>query len=1239
MSERPNTEANALSASVGCLLSTKQRVVVVLVLMLLAVGLALGVSGRLNWREPTPQVAKLEERIAKRVTDNWKQINELGILLADRSLQDMYDEAFAFYQNKLQPKEVELLVFRNDTLVFWSSDIDMLPEKTDGQVRLRRVSGCRYLVQQRTLEAGLCCVLLSRFYMDYPYQNRLLHNGFCSDFDCMEGYTPSRSQSYGAVQVRVDGVEPFYMIPTDIARLGISQFKPWARWIAVLLLCCAVLVWLGAPFFRRHPALRMFLMMLWLVGIRAFTLRDGFADVRSSLLFSPELFASSALNSSLGDFLINAVVFFALISMLYVFALTHAGNWRISGNRAMAALFALPVWAVFGLADFNFTELVLNSTLPLELQHIFSLNVYTLVAYLAMVCWFSSALLLLSAWLGMFGRKLGIRTAVLVMLLSLLVYSVLAVLSLVPMSLLGLAWTLFVAAIMLLRWYSPMAKRGWIVGLAAVVAVYSTLLVLRNSRQKDDEIGRMLAIGLSSERDPLAELLLGQIAPRLQADTLVAEYLGNIEQRSAELYTYLRREYFRDYLNRYDMRATVCLPDVVMWLDNATQPEECSTYYGGIIERYGTPLSNSGFHFLNLKNGAINYMGQLRFALADAPRLLFVELESRPNWEQQGYPELLVEGKPPQRKLYGHSYAKYHGGRLISQGGDFDYPLELGALNLSADYTAVTEFGGYVHTTYSDTPGSLILVSRKRDGLLNITAAAIYSWVFYLLALYVLLRIARWSVSRGRPAPSFKSRIKWAMGLIIVLSMLLVAGGTLLYSVRNFEHRTQRNLSEKLMSITLELYRDLPMLHDIEINREALQERLIGLSNIFYTDINIYDTTGLIAVTSRPDMFERGLMGRRMDYRAWSEVHWGACAKFVGHEAIGDAQFLSAYVPIVSAGGEIVAYLNLPYFTKSGDLSNELYSIVVAILNVYTLMLLLSVLVGIVISEQITRPLALIRNRMRQVSISGQNLPIEYDGSDEVGQLVSEYNRMLKELEVSAQALVRSQRESAWREMARQVAHEVKNPLTPIKLSLQHLIRAKKAGMEGWDGLFDRFARSLEEQIDALSRIASEFSAIAKLPSAQAEPIDLRGVLADVLNMFVGYADSKINITFSDAIAHETETIVVANRDQLMRVFNNLIINAIQAIGMEREGMVEVRLAAGADGFMRVEVSDSGCGIASDVLPKLFVPNFTTKTGGTGLGLAISKAIVETCSGQIGVESQQGQGATFWVELPYASVE
>ncbi|MBQ9469941.1 MAG: HAMP domain-containing histidine kinase [Bacteroidales bacterium] len=1217
-------------------MSSQRRLLLAATLCVVAV--AMGAAARLNGiAERSPRVAELEARIARRLEHNRVLAHELGLTLRNASPRMAHARALEFYSQQLQPAGVELLVFRHDSLLFWSSNIDLPPDTTDGPARLLRYSSCRFLAQSLKLGQGLYGLMLSRFYMDYPYQNDLLHNGLCAGYRCMEGYAPSRSQSYGAVPIEPQGMERFYMVPTDLARLStMPAWVLWMQWAAALLLAVAMSIALSVKPIAKRPGLRLAATTLGLVGLRAISMWADVPATQGSRLFDPELFAHNALNPSLGDFFVNSLVAFTIIALLYNFTATRAVRWPLGQSCPAAFVAALAVWGIFGIADSSLVALVRHSTLPLEPIPMLNLNIYSGVAYLSMACWICGALLMLSAWVKLFVSGLGLRTALAVLLSSWGLGCGLLVLLPTSITWFGPALAALMATVMLVQRIRLPHRQGngMFLVLVAMAAVYSAMVVLHCSRQKDDEIRQLLAIGLSTERDPLAELLLAQIGSRIQSDTTVAQHIAHIDQHGTDLYDHLRRGHFRDYLTRYDMRATVCTPGAEIWPDSADAPIACEQHFRDIIERYGTPLGASAFHFLNLQNGAVNYIGQMLF---DGGRVqLFVELESRPSWEQLGYPELLMVGRSPKHKFYGHSYAKYHHGRLISQWGEFDYPLSTTGLHLPPGPRTRIVLNGYVHTVHSTSPDNLVLVSQQREHLLSITTSAVYSFVFYLVAMFALLRLSRWGVRlRCRGAkPSFKNRVKWAMGLIVVLSMLLVGIGTLLYSVRNFDHRIHKNLSEKLMSITLELYRDLPMLHDIDLHRDALQDKLIGLSNVFYTDINIYDTTGLLAITSRPEVFDRGLVGHRMDCQAWSEVHLGACAKFVGREAIGGAKFLSAYVPITSSGSRTIAYLNLPYFTKGEELTNELHSIVMAIVNIYTLMLMLAVAVAIVISEQITRPLALIRDKMRRVSISGRNDPIEYSGHDEVGQLVGEYNRMLMELDRSTRALAQSQRENAWREMARQVAHEVKNPLTPIKLSLQHLIRAKKAGAESWDALFDRFASSLNEQIDTLSRIASEFSTIAKLPVGQAAPIDMRRLLADVLNIFVGYADSHVRIALRDELPPEASSTVEANRDQLMRVFNNLIINAIQAIGAEQPGVVEVRLMACSSGDLRVEVIDSGAGISPEAMAKLFTPNFTTKTGGSGLGLAISKAIVETYNGKIGATGRPDKGATFWVELP-----
>jgi len=339
--------------------------------------------------------------------------------------------------------------------------------------------------------------------------------------------------------------------------------------------------------------------------------------------------------------------------------------------------------------------------------------------------------------------------------------------------------------------------------------------------------------------------------------------------------------------------------------------------------------------------------------------------------------------------------------------------------------------------------------------------------------------------------------------------------------------------------------------------------------------------------------------------------------------------FFSAYVPIIDQNSNVICYLNLPYFTRQGEFILELYSIIVAIINIYVLITLFAFFVAIVISNQISKPLELIREKIRNVDISGHNEPIKYISEDELGQLVKEYNRMVLELADSAENLARSQRESAWREMARQIAHEIKNPLTPMKLSLQHLVKIKREGVEDWDLMFQKFSSSLIDQINSLSNIATEFSNFAKMPASSIVEVNMSQVIDEVLTLFSGYN----NIKFSYINGCGSTILVSGDREQLFRVFVNLIKNAVQSIEKGKKGEITIDLSCNGK-TMTAIVADNGRGIPEDLQPKLFSPNFTTKSGGMGLGLAIVKGIVVSTGGQIWFETELSKGTKFFVELP-----
>ena len=347
-------------------------------------------------------------------------------------------------------------------------------------------------------------------------------------------------------------------------------------------------------------------------------------------------------------------------------------------------------------------------------------------------------------------------------------------------------------------------------------------------------------------------------------------------------------------------------------------------------------------------------------------------------------------------------------------------------------------------------------------------------------------------------------------------------------------------------------------------------------------------------------------------------------------EDIGNIKFLSAYVPVLDNKKNIVAYLNLPYFVKKSEVYNEVTSLFISIINTYVIAFITVIIIIYIISRNIAAPLNLIRNKMAVTSLGGKNEQIEWKGNDEIAQLVLQYNTMIDELAKSAEKLARSEREDAWREMAKQVAHEIKNPLTPMKLSVQHLQRAWKDKAPNLDDTFKRVTAVLIEQIDSMSLLATEFSSFAKLPASRFAVINAMEILQSVIDL---YKDQGTDIT----VNNENNSVnILLDKDQLMRVFNNLIKNAVQSIPDDRKGLITIR-SFSQNGQLVISIRDNGTGINEEEQQKIFLPNFSTKTSGMGMGLAIVKNIVESAGGDIRFETEENIGTTFFINFPIAN--
>jgi nitrogen fixation/metabolism regulation signal transduction histidine kinase len=349
---------------------------------------------------------------------------------------------------------------------------------------------------------------------------------------------------------------------------------------------------------------------------------------------------------------------------------------------------------------------------------------------------------------------------------------------------------------------------------------------------------------------------------------------------------------------------------------------------------------------------------------------------------------------------------------------------------------------------------------------------------------------------------------------------------------------------------------------------------------------------------------------------------------FIQRERIGLYSFLSAYTPVRNMDNRLLGYLNLPYFAKQEEIRREISGLISALANIYIIMIVITIMMALLLSRYITKPLQLIGNQFSRVKIGNKNAKIEWTRKDEIGRLVDEYNRMIDEMEKSAALLARSERESAWRQMARQVAHEIKNPLTPIKLSMQLLMKAWNDKAPDWDVRLKRFSQTLIMQIDTLSSIATEFSDFAQMPEPQIQQFDVIPLIQQSVALFHDQSDCKISFETT-----QRECIIKADPNQILRVFNNLIKNALQAISDDRQGIIQISLSV-VDNVCEISFQDNGTGISTDSQTRIFSPNFTTKTAGMGLGLAMVKNIIDNSSGRIWFETEPGKGTTFFVSLP-----
>ena len=648
-------------------------------------------------------------------------------------------------------------------------------------------------------------------------------------------------------------------------------------------------------------------------------------------------------------------------------------------------------------------------------------------------------------------------------------------------------------------------------------------------------------------------------------------------------------------------------------------------------------MINESLNFLYSEEGVSSYLAKLKIKSPDTINStswsLFIELFPKVFSKTEGYPELLLDEKYVDAPINtnNYSFAKYKKGKLIDNAGKFNYSIELSdQLRFDNDGFFKTTFGSAYHVIYQSDKNTTIILSSPQKTIFNYITT--FSYFFIITSLLVLVvglffKISpfNWQIALA----DFSTKIQLFIIISIFLSFILFSWGTSYYIKKQYLEKNKTQLAEKVQSILIELEHKLGDKAKLNSDlRDEMTYYLIKFSNVFYTDINLYDKSGILLATSRPEIFERGLIGEQMNPEAFNEIHNHKKSNFTHNENIGELSYLSTYVPFRNQKNKILAYMNLPYFAKQNELENELSSFYTSLVNIYGLLFLISAIVAVFFANYISEPVRMIKNKISALQLGQSYDLLEWKSNDEIGALVFEYNKKVLELEKSATLLIKSERESAWREMAKQVAHEIKNPLTPMKLGIQQLQKISKDKPKDLNERIERTAKTLIEQIETLTKIADEFSSFAKMPTAHEEKINLIPIIETTIDL---YKEEEATIALIDNTKGNAH--VIADKDQISRVFNNLIKNAIQAIPEEIDGKIQVIITKKSSHLL-IEIMDNGIGISEIQKDKIFVPNFTTKNTGMGLGLAMVKSIVENANGSIWFETKEYKGTSFFLQFP-----
>lgn len=740
------------------------------------------------------------------------------------------------------------------------------------------------------------------------------------------------------------------------------------------------------------------------------------------------------------------------------------------------------------------------------------------------------------------------------------------------------------------------------------------------------------------ENDVLGEYLLNEAQNRIESDAFIRTKMTSLFSSLELVDQKIKKFYLSNYFDKYDVGITIFDAEGNV-LDNNS---EFSSFHHAVKEfkkgRFKTEYKN--VFFLN----DVDKRGLNRYAVFNEIKLgnrnvgtILILLKNKKIVPNNVYPSLLVDKKFFQPENYkNYHYAIYAGNELLSSFGTFNYEKDfpkrlLENKKLFEEGLLTSNFHHFASKGMDD---KIIIVSTEGYSFKRLFSNFSFLFTIFILFVLIFLSIIALYFKLRKLSTNYSTKIQVYLNIAFFLPLFIVSITTLSIISSSYKENLNKAFIKKAENVSANLAVPLEIYIRNASKGEKIESALQQMARYTDADINLFNSKGRLIFTSQPMIFENGLLSKLINPQAFASLLEQRSNTVMLQETVGKLKYNAVYVAVKSfETGNVLGVVSLPFFESKQEIDKQMTEVLTTIINIFISIFVVFLVLSYFATKLLTIPLKIITYKLKKTTLGGENEPIKWEGNDEIGLLVTEYNEMLVKLEQSKKAITQSEKESAWREMAQQVAHEIKNPLTPMKLTIQHLQMNFKQGIPDINQRIEKALNSLLNHINNLSDIATSFSMFAKLPTPKSERFEVCHVLNNVVNIYNSNSEA-----FLETEIQKGKFFVIGDAQLMSGIFTNLIINGIQSVPNERQARIKVKLSSeGSD--LLIAIEDNGTGVPENIKDKIFLPNFSTKYAGSGIGLAVAKKGVEHAKGKIWFECKEGEGTVFFIKLPLVQEE